>query len=328
MAQLPFIGKKSKPPALRKDHWAPFATVSFSSGNFGLNIYRKLREFRGLHETCYDTSVVRDTTVRQRKYTIMDQKANSIADLAESIRIEYAEARNRKRVLRTKILTQEKARKREEGGGNEEAWRPKGEARQAQQEGEEKRAEKEKQHQGEKQLDEEQLDKKLQQQKARRWEKLARKKSLEEKKELARLDELLKTKVTVLWKNLLDHEFAAEWPNAVTHGEQWLSDRPYTAPKPWVDPQEAERKKKQNILDYWNRKAERAKAKVAREAERVKAKQAAKASRLRVKKVERARAKEAEEAAKPKEGGGGEGGGETAQTMSELPYAKENPATL
>lgn len=316
--------------------------MSFSSGNFGLNIYRKLREFRGLHETCYDPSVVRDTTLRQRKYTIMNQKANSIADLAESIRIEYSEARNRKRVLRTKILAQEKARKREEvlgmwgrGRENEEARIPEGEGRQAQQEGVEKRAEKGKQQQDEKQLDEEQLDK-LQQQKARRWEKLARKKSLEEKKELARLDELLKTKVTVLWKNLLDNEFAAEWPSAVVHGEQWLSDRPYTAPKPWADPQEAEQKKRQKIKDYWNRKAERAKAKEAREAERVKAKQAARAERAKAKKVEMAKAKkaemakakEAEEAAKPKGGGGGGEAARQHELMSELPHAKENPAAL
>ncbi|KAI5793661.1 transcriptional regulation of mitochondrial recombination-domain-containing protein [Pyronema domesticum] len=85
--QLPFIGKKSVPRALRKDHWAPLASVSFPKPSLGLTTYQLLREFRRLHETCYDKSLVTEKTRKERKWMIMDQKANSVADLAASLRI-------------------------------------------------------------------------------------------------------------------------------------------------------------------------------------------------------------------------------------------------
>ena len=89
--QLPYLGKKSVPPRLRKDLWSPFAMVYFPSPNAGLAAYRKLREFRRLHETCCN---IEDITEKEGKYAgslyptkkrgkvIMNQKANSVADLA------------------------------------------------------------------------------------------------------------------------------------------------------------------------------------------------------------------------------------------------------
>lgn len=65
--------------------------VYFPSHHAGLDAYRKLREFRRLHETSYD---LEDITEKKGKYAgslypikkrgqiLMDQKANSIADLA------------------------------------------------------------------------------------------------------------------------------------------------------------------------------------------------------------------------------------------------------
>jgi len=53
----------------------------------GLKTFHKLREFRKLHETQWDPKLFKEPR-KKRKYAIMDQKANSIADLAESLRIE------------------------------------------------------------------------------------------------------------------------------------------------------------------------------------------------------------------------------------------------
>jgi hypothetical protein len=92
LKQIPFIAKKTKPAALRKDHWAPLATVSFPNPDIGLKTYHKLREFRKLHETKYDQSETLDMAKKKLKYVLMNQKANSIADLAESLRIEIDRA--------------------------------------------------------------------------------------------------------------------------------------------------------------------------------------------------------------------------------------------
>ena len=91
MKQLPFLGKKTVPAALRKDIWLPFALVEFPSSLQGLNAFRKLREFRRLHETAYPLDIItikegehagKLMKTRQRGKVLMDQKANSVADLA------------------------------------------------------------------------------------------------------------------------------------------------------------------------------------------------------------------------------------------------------
>lgn len=76
---------------LRKDIWLPFALVEFPSALQGLNAFRKLREFRRLHETAYPLELITVKegeqkghlmTTKERGKVLMDQKANSVADLA------------------------------------------------------------------------------------------------------------------------------------------------------------------------------------------------------------------------------------------------------
>jgi len=53
----------------------------------GTNTFRMLREFRRLHETSYSKELLQKPK-KERIRILMNQKANSVADLAESIRIE------------------------------------------------------------------------------------------------------------------------------------------------------------------------------------------------------------------------------------------------
>ncbi|MCJ1478827.1 hypothetical protein MMC13_007511 [Lambiella insularis] len=91
LKQLPFLGKKTVPPALRKDLWTPLCLLSFPSPHLGLSVFRKLREYRRLHETSYPLSLVTQTSgphagqllpKKKRGHLLMDQKANSVADMA------------------------------------------------------------------------------------------------------------------------------------------------------------------------------------------------------------------------------------------------------
>ncbi|KAF8465309.1 transcriptional regulation of mitochondrial recombination-domain-containing protein [Kalaharituber pfeilii] len=85
--QLMFVGKQSVPATLRKDRWSPLACVHFPTPQFGLDTYRLLREFRIMHETQYDPALLK-LTKEKRKKKLQDQKANSIADLAQAIQME------------------------------------------------------------------------------------------------------------------------------------------------------------------------------------------------------------------------------------------------
>lgn len=101
--QLPYAGKKTIPAGIRKDVWRPLLTVSFPSVPQGLHAYRKLREFRKLHELSWDKPTVVNNGLldldnpyirtekprlpkKERSRMIMDQRANSIADLAAVLR--------------------------------------------------------------------------------------------------------------------------------------------------------------------------------------------------------------------------------------------------
>ncbi|XP_014552355.1 hypothetical protein COCVIDRAFT_41463 [Bipolaris victoriae FI3] len=88
--QLPFIGKHSKPPALRPDEWVPHCVVTFPTSAQGHSAFRKLREFRKLHETAWDKTNPKMVSMdrKQRIKKIMDQRANTSADLAEVLRIQ------------------------------------------------------------------------------------------------------------------------------------------------------------------------------------------------------------------------------------------------
>ncbi|KAK6536498.1 hypothetical protein TWF281_000728 [Arthrobotrys megalospora] len=81
MKQVTFMGKKSVPAALRKDHWTPFLTVSFTNPSTGLKAYQHLRELRKLHETQWDIEL-KSKKMRERSQILQDQRGNSIADLA------------------------------------------------------------------------------------------------------------------------------------------------------------------------------------------------------------------------------------------------------
>ncbi|KAL9121421.1 MAG: hypothetical protein Q9187_002023 [Circinaria calcarea] len=91
LKQLPYLGKKTVPASLRKDLWTPLALLSFPSALSGLTAYRKLREYRRLHETAYPLSRVTQTTGKHagqlmpkkaKGKVLMNQLANSVADMA------------------------------------------------------------------------------------------------------------------------------------------------------------------------------------------------------------------------------------------------------
>ncbi|KAK6357054.1 hypothetical protein TWF718_001383 [Orbilia javanica] len=81
MKQVTFMGKKSVPEALRKDHWTPFLTVSFTNPSTGLKAFQHLRELRKLHETQWDIEL-KSKKMKERSMILQDQRGNSIADLA------------------------------------------------------------------------------------------------------------------------------------------------------------------------------------------------------------------------------------------------------
>ncbi|KAH0544360.1 hypothetical protein FGG08_001501 [Glutinoglossum americanum] len=87
LRQLPFLGKKTVPAALRKDLWQPFATISFPSPFQGLKALHKLREYRKLHELSYPLELIKGENGRllgkkARGKILMNQKENSVADIA------------------------------------------------------------------------------------------------------------------------------------------------------------------------------------------------------------------------------------------------------
>jgi hypothetical protein len=90
LAQLPFIGKHSTPPVLRPDEWLPHCVVTFPTPEQGHNAFRKLREFRKLHELAWDKNNPgwKLLPIKTRISKIMDQRANMSADLAEVLRIQ------------------------------------------------------------------------------------------------------------------------------------------------------------------------------------------------------------------------------------------------
>ncbi|KAF2844688.1 hypothetical protein T440DRAFT_461720 [Plenodomus tracheiphilus IPT5] len=88
--QIPFIGKHSKPPTLRPDEWQPHCVVTFPTSYQGLSAYRRLREFRKLHELAWEKTnpEYKRLDIKTRITKIMDQRANFSADLAEVLRMQ------------------------------------------------------------------------------------------------------------------------------------------------------------------------------------------------------------------------------------------------
>jgi hypothetical protein len=103
--QLTYYGKKTVPRALRKDIWHPFATVKFPKPEQGLLAIQSLREYRKIRDHCWTWKPtpqeiekakqdLRQTgktelanlnlpTKKERQKLLMDQRAYSVADLAD-----------------------------------------------------------------------------------------------------------------------------------------------------------------------------------------------------------------------------------------------------
>jgi Transcriptional regulation of mitochondrial recombination len=89
LKQLPFNGKKTKPPKVRRDLWRPMAVIQFPEGHgkIGESVYQKLREFKKMHELSWGDEVLfnddgTSRTKKERGIALNDQKLNAIADLA------------------------------------------------------------------------------------------------------------------------------------------------------------------------------------------------------------------------------------------------------
>lgn len=114
LRQLPDLGANATPPALRKDLWAPLFTITLPYAAQGLNAFRMLREYRRLHEISWERpealdrnyteeeievmqekldarggskselvwDIIRREKRKMRVKAVMDQRANSVADLA------------------------------------------------------------------------------------------------------------------------------------------------------------------------------------------------------------------------------------------------------
>lgn len=115
LAQLPFIGKHSKPPVLRPDEWTPHCVVTFPNAAQGHSAFRRLREFRKVHEYAWDKTNPewKRIPVKSRMKKIMDQRANTAVDLArvlaqQDVRAEKMEEALRKRQEWEAIVLDEK----------------------------------------------------------------------------------------------------------------------------------------------------------------------------------------------------------------------------
>jgi hypothetical protein len=75
---------------LRPDEWSPHCVITFPTPEQGHNAYRKLREFRKLHELAWDKTNPewKKTGIKQRIKKIMNQRANMSADLAQVLLIQ------------------------------------------------------------------------------------------------------------------------------------------------------------------------------------------------------------------------------------------------
>ncbi|EME86155.1 uncharacterized protein MYCFIDRAFT_88290 [Pseudocercospora fijiensis CIRAD86] len=118
LKQLADVGANNNPPKLRKDIWRPLWMVSLPNSRdgkrLGLQVFRQLREYRVLHETNWEIpeemkrpytekeiermrykldnrggskketvyDIIKRKKWKMRVRMVMDQKANSIADLA------------------------------------------------------------------------------------------------------------------------------------------------------------------------------------------------------------------------------------------------------
>ncbi|KAI4272921.1 MAG: hypothetical protein L6R38_006475 [Xanthoria sp. 2 TBL-2021] len=263
LKQLPFLGKKSVPSHLRKDLWQPLCLISFPRPSQGLVAYRRLREFRRLHETSYPLSLITQTegphkgqlhSTKKRGKILMDQKANSVADLA-AVLLRAEEKLPKTAEEEPEIDPEKEAEERERMAEKREeakkAWMEKVEARrrdrglyvvpekllQLWEEREVNRqASREKSNEEMQRKKEEGPQLKIEA-KAKRAEWIRRMQKAG-KKSVMRKDPQPHEEpgvegVKISWANLLDAEFAEQWPEAVVH--DGLSRHRYTAAFPVME---------------------------------------------------------------------------------------------
>ncbi|CAL8574164.1 hypothetical protein XPA_000134 [Xanthoria parietina] len=259
LKQLPFLGKKTVPSHLRKDLWQPLCLVSFPRPSQGLIAYRRLREFRRLHETSYPLSLITQTegphkgqlhSTKKRGKILMDQKANSIADIAAVLlRAEEKLPKINGKEPEVEIDPEKEAEEREKA---KKAWIEKIEARRRgrglnvdpeitlkrwEEKGEEQwlaRREKNREQKQRKREAALQLKIKAKADRAEwiRHMQKAGKKSLM-RKDPQPHEEPGVEGVKISWANLLDAAFAEQWPAAVVH--DGLSRHRYTAAYPVME---------------------------------------------------------------------------------------------
>ena len=84
MRQIPFNGKKLKPPSLRRDYWRPMALIQFPEGlgEVGRSVFHKMREFRVRHELSWENDEYLKLSKHERGIELNDQRANTVADMA------------------------------------------------------------------------------------------------------------------------------------------------------------------------------------------------------------------------------------------------------
>lgn len=82
LAQIPFMGKKTVPAVIRKDMWRPLCVIQMPSQWQALRAYQELREFKKRHEHEWHKPSIMRKPKAVRKKRLMNQKANSIADIA------------------------------------------------------------------------------------------------------------------------------------------------------------------------------------------------------------------------------------------------------
>ncbi|KAK3074610.1 hypothetical protein LTR53_002821 [Teratosphaeriaceae sp. CCFEE 6253] len=145
LKQLPDTGANNTPSHLRKDLWRPLYTLALPSAHpeclaQGLHAFKKLREYRKLHELCWKPplslskpysdadieyekeklgdrggskkesvyDIIRKRKARLREKQVMDQKANSVADLA-AVLLEQEEVGRKTKLKRVAELKVDRA---------------------------------------------------------------------------------------------------------------------------------------------------------------------------------------------------------------------------
>ena len=213
-SQMAFFGKKTKPPSLRKDMWRPVCLALFPDADAGHTAYRKLLEYKRLHETAYPIELIQEKEgkrkgemlpKKKRAKVVMDQKANCVADLA-AVLAQWERPLALRREVKDEMSAEEKRRVKV----------------------------KRKQFLAENQKALERWERI-----SKRWgERRAGKKPNNWANETRSLEG-----VEIMWTDLRDAEFAAEWPEDVVHDN--LRTARFTAawplPPDWEPPRSEER---------------------------------------------------------------------------------------